>query len=326
MASDSCDEIGRALRELKQMEKKRKERHAKLRYLEEIWPETSWERSARLARESILDRKAQILEALRFGSQVVPQSGPRLQGPGQVPPRRCVTLGIPAGSEDSLSSDETSDLLPAVPLPLNAAASTREPAVAIQVHSARRAPGVAHASRGHPGSAGNELGAGGGSCSSSSPSEHEVQPWRGIGLSGADELALSRYQADSVTRVSLLRAEDPERDVEPERRQERYVLCYVHAPGLIGRVAPCYEVSVGPFTTVGCVLDALGPHVKAAWQYSLPTAVSQLWLCMRCRPGGPLMPLCRRDHIRQAFTELEDLSDEGWPRLFIARTRDVEAD
>merc|ERR1712039_277862 len=123
---------------------------------------------------------------------------------------------------------------------------------------------------------------------------------------------------EQISAVPLLRVGDPNSDsadwsTPQDRRCPRHVLIYVEGRKGRSDLAPCYEVATTAATTVGAVLDAIMPHAHAAWPYTLggfdeahrdfPSESSELWLCLRCRPGGALVPLCRRDRIHATLVE-----------------------
>lgn len=143
----------------------------------------------------------------------------------------------------------------------------------------------------------------------------------------------SHRQHEALPAVALLRAGDPDADVDEwsegiseGRRRKIKIYVEAHRKSRSIGTAPCYEVAVSAKTSIGAILDTVAPHARAAWRYTFGEdsdvdvpVNSEMWLCVRCRPGGTLLPLCKRDRISEALAEWKNVSALGWPRLFVVR-------
>lgn len=126
--------------------------------------------------------------------------------------------------------------------------------------------------------------------------------------------------------VALLKAEDPASDLDAESdwtprsggNSFKRIRVYVegNSEKTKSRIAPCYEVATTSSSSIGAILGAVAPHARAAWPFTLGGS-KELWLCLRCRPGGALIPLCRKDKVYSTLAEWADVSAPGWPKLFL---------
>lgn len=123
--------------------------------------------------------------------------------------------------------------------------------------------------------------------------------------------------------------------------------CFLEASGLVAGQPSFYEVSISRQTTAKAVFDAVAPHAHHVFKGEdepLKAAASpprgppgfgaehleprakppeRIWLCLRCRPEGPLIPLMAEEVISQVIEEWSSVAGPGWPRIYIAHESSV---